>query len=77
MPGPAIPGPLRSVSERLRNLKRRRIIEHSDKEEEEEKEHKEEQGKEEEGGEEEQEQEEGPVPKRAQSEKGKEREELE
>ncbi|KAJ3867552.1 hypothetical protein EV359DRAFT_78513 [Lentinula novae-zelandiae] len=64
MLGPAIPGPSRSVSERPKHLKRRRIIEHGNEEEEEENENEEEQGKEEEGGEEEEEQEEGPVGER-------------
>ncbi|KAJ3914647.1 hypothetical protein F5877DRAFT_82591 [Lentinula edodes] len=62
----AIPGPSRSVSERPRSLKRRRIMENSEEEEEEDK-----------GGEEEEEEGEAPAPKKAKtaaSEKGKEKE---
>ncbi|KAJ3898598.1 hypothetical protein F5879DRAFT_994636 [Lentinula edodes] len=72
----ATPGPLRIVSEKLRNLKRRRIVEHSIKEEEE----KEEEEVEKEGkGAEVEEKEEGKAPalkkaKMAASEKGKEKE---
>ncbi|KAJ3859063.1 hypothetical protein EV359DRAFT_86855 [Lentinula novae-zelandiae] len=68
-------GPLRSVSEKPRTLKRRRIIENSKAEQEEEREIKEKEVQEgEEEGEEEEEEE--PVPKKAWSEKGKEREDL-
>ncbi|KAJ3845987.1 hypothetical protein EV368DRAFT_89765 [Lentinula lateritia] len=83
MSGPATPGPSRSVSDRPRNLKRRRVIENSEEEEEEEKEEEKvvegekdgegeeevEEGEEEEG--------EAPAPKKAKmvaSEKGKEKE---
>ncbi|KAJ3858217.1 hypothetical protein EV359DRAFT_88071 [Lentinula novae-zelandiae] len=76
MPDSVMPGPLRSVSERPRNLKRRRVIENSEEEEEEEKgEEKIVEG--EKDGEGEEEEGEAPAPKKAKtvaSEKGKEKE---
>ncbi|KAJ3846671.1 hypothetical protein EV368DRAFT_88685 [Lentinula lateritia] len=76
MAGPATPGPLRVASERLKNLKQRRIVEESEEEmeEKEEVEVAQEEGEAEEEGEGE---EEAPAPKRARSEKGKGREEVE
>ncbi|KAJ3803964.1 hypothetical protein F5876DRAFT_84030 [Lentinula aff. lateritia] len=82
MSGPAIPGPSRSVSDRPRSLKRRRIVENSEEEEEGEKEEEkiveeEKDGEGEEEVEEEEEEGEAPVPKKAKtvaSEKGKEKE---
>ncbi|KAJ3803676.1 hypothetical protein F5876DRAFT_84727 [Lentinula aff. lateritia] len=82
MTGLAIPGPSRSVSDRPRGLKRRRIVENSEEEEEEEKgEEKivegEKDGEGEEDIEEEEEEGEAPAPKKAKmaaSEKGKEKE---
>ncbi|KAF8827428.1 hypothetical protein HHX47_DHR4000219 [Lentinula edodes] len=75
----AIPGPSRSVSEQLRSLKRRRIMENSEEEEEEDKGGEEvvEGEKDGEGEEEEEEEGEAPAPKKAKtaaSEKGKEKE---
>ncbi|KAJ3846110.1 hypothetical protein EV368DRAFT_89548 [Lentinula lateritia] len=70
MIGPAAPATLRAVSERPRNLKRRRIVEESEEEVQEQEE--EEVGK---GDEEEEKQEGEPAPKKARLEKGKEREE--
>ncbi|KAJ3877422.1 hypothetical protein F5051DRAFT_440632 [Lentinula edodes] len=70
---PATPGLLRSVSDRLRSLKRRRIVENSEGEEEEGREGE----KDGEGEEEEEEEGEAPAPKKAKtaaSEKGKEKE---
>ncbi|KAJ3804472.1 hypothetical protein F5876DRAFT_70605 [Lentinula aff. lateritia] len=72
MAGPAVPGPSRMVSEKPRDLKRRRIVEESE-EEVEEKEEVEKEGEEAE----EEEENEVPVPKKAKtatSEKGKEKE---
>ncbi|KAJ3858057.1 hypothetical protein EV359DRAFT_88373 [Lentinula novae-zelandiae] len=73
MIGPVTPGPSRSVSNRPRNLKRRRVIENSEEEEEGEKEEE----KDGEGEEEVEEEEEAAAPKKAKtaaSEKGKEKE---
>ncbi|KAJ3858132.1 hypothetical protein EV359DRAFT_88205, partial [Lentinula novae-zelandiae] len=74
MAGLVTPGPSRVVSEKPRNLKRRRIIEESE-EDQEDQEKEEEEGKEKEGGEEEEEEGDKSALKKAQLEKGKEREE--
>ncbi|KAJ3803914.1 hypothetical protein F5876DRAFT_84135, partial [Lentinula aff. lateritia] len=73
MAGLATPGPSRTVSVKPRVLKRRRVEEETEEEQEEEEEEKEE--KEKEGGEDKEEGDE-PAPKKARSEKGKEREEM-
>ncbi|KAJ3804149.1 hypothetical protein F5876DRAFT_83675 [Lentinula aff. lateritia] len=70
MVGSATPGPSRTVSVKPRVLKRRRVEEETEEEQEEEEEEKEK-----EGGEDEEEGDE-PAPKKARSEKGKEREEM-
>ncbi|KAJ3852804.1 hypothetical protein EV368DRAFT_82194 [Lentinula lateritia] len=75
MSGLVTPGPSRSVSDRPRGLKRRRVIENSEEEEEERRVGEDKDGEGDEEVEVEEEEGEEPVPKKARSEKGKEREE--